>query len=257
MLRSIDLSRAGMLRQGQYLDATAHNLANTATPGFKAIRAALESGDVSPDANTAPDQATGTATPALSARLNVGRLFTQGSVRDTGRMTDLAITGDGFFTVRRPDGTEGYTRNGALTVDRRGRLADSAGNLLQPALTLPPGATGLRIGASGEVTATMPGGRTEPVGQLRLARFVNPQGLLAGPDGLFSATTASGAPQMAAPGGNGAGTVRSGALEDANSDITEQMTNLVAAQRAYQLNTSAFRMSDEMLRMANQMASNA
>jgi flagellar basal-body rod protein FlgG len=256
MLRSIDLSRAGMLRQGQYLDTTAHNVANASTPGFKAIRAALESGDVAPDAATPPDQAAGAATPSLGARVNTSRLFTQGSLRDTGRMTDFAIIGDGFFAVRTVDGAQAYSRNGAFSLDSRGRMTDTAGNLLQPPITVPQGTTGLRVGADGTVTATLSDGRTEEVGQLRLARFANPHGLLAGADGLFTATAASGAPLLRAPGENGAGVVRTGALEDANTDITEQMTNLVAAQRAYQLNTSAFRMADEMLRMANQMGSN-
>lgn len=257
MLRAIDLSRAGMLRQGQFLDATAHNIANAATPGFKAIRAALESGDIAPDAVTQPSQATGTATPALDARVHTSRLFTQGPVRDTGRLTDFAIIGDGFFAVRRADGTQAYTRNGSFRPDSRGRLTDAAGNLLQPPITIPQGAIALRIEGDGTITAVLPGGRTEQAGQLRLARFANPHGLLVGADGLFTATAASGTPQMSAPSQDGVGMIRSGALEEANTDIAAQMTTLVAAQRAYQLNTAAFRMADEMLRMAGQMGGNA
>lgn len=254
MLRSIDMSRAGMLRQQQYLDATAHNVANAATPGFKAIRAALESGDVNPAA-TDPAQATGTDVPTLTARVNLGRLFTQGSLRDTGMPTDMAIDGDGFFVVRGADGNDAYTRNGGFRPDAQGRLADAAGNLLQPGVTVPAGAS-VRVGADGTVTAALPDGSTRQVGQVRLAHFANPNGLLAGANGTFTATVASGAAQLATPGQNGAGTVRGGALEQSNADITEQMTSLVAAQRAYQLNTSAFRMSDEMLRMANSLNGN-
>jgi flagellar basal-body rod protein FlgG len=244
-----------MLRQGAYLDATAHNVANAATPGFRAVRAVLESGDIAPA--TGSDQATGTTTPGLSAKPVLQRLFTQGSVRDTGRMTDLAITGEGFFAVRRPDGSQAYTRNGAFTPDARGRLTDTAGNLVQPPITVPNGALELRITANGTVLALMQDGSSQEAGQLRLARFTNPHGLEAGADGLFTATAASGQAQLFAPGQNGAGNVRTGALEDANSDITDQMTSVLAAQRAFQLNSSAFRMADEMLRLATQMAGNA
>jgi flagellar basal-body rod protein FlgG len=253
MLRSIDLSRAGMLRQQQALAATAHNVANTSTPGFKATRAALESGDVPPDA-VAP--ATGTDTPPLTARLAVGRLFTQGPIQDTGTATDMAIDGDGFFIVRQADGTEGYTRNGAFRIDAEGRLSDGAGRRVQPEVTLPPTAADLRVNADGAVTVRMPDGSRQEVGRLQLARFANPNGLLAGGDGVYTPTAASGQAQIVAPGQDGAGTIRGGALEGANTDITEQLTNLIAAQRAYQLNTSAFRTSDDMLRMAAQLQGN-
>lgn len=253
MLRSIDLSRAGMLRQQQALDAVAHNVANTGTAGFKATRAALESGDP-PAGTTAPT--TGTDTPPLTARMMVGKLFTQGPIQDTGVATDMAIDGEGFFVVRQPDGTEGYTRNGSFKVDADGRLTDAAGRRVQPEVTLPPTAADLRVNAEGAVTVRMPGGVRQEVGRLQLAQFANPNGLLAGSDGIYTATAASGDAQLVTPGQNGAGTVRGGALEGANTDITEQLTNLIAAQRAYQLNTSAFRTSDDMLRMAAQLQGN-
>lgn len=251
MLRSIDLSRAAMLRQQQYLDATAQNVANANTPGFKAIRAALESGDAPPGGGAA--ESTGTA-PPLTARVLIGRLFTQGPLQSTGAITDLAIDGEGFFAVLRPDGATAYTRNGAFRPDTAGRLADPSGNLLQPPLTVPAGVAALRIESDGAVTATLMDGSTQRLGSLQLARFTNPNGLAAGEGGLFSATAASGPAQSAAPGQNGAGIVRTGMLEGANTDLVEQMTNLISAQRAYQLNTSAFRMGDDLLRMANQLS---
>lgn len=251
MLRSIDVSRAGMLRYQQVLEGTAHNVANAATPGFKAVRAALESGDA--QAAVDPTGVTGPDTPALSARPVNGRLARQGSIQETGVATDLAISGEGFFVVRRPDGSDGYTRDGRFRADAGGRLADAGGNPLLPALTLPPGATSVRIDASGAVSAAVPGGVAQPVGQIRLARFVNPDGLSAAGDGLFTATAASGLPRFGVGGDAGLGEIRAGALESSNADLTEQMSALVAAQRAYQLNTSAFRMADEMLRMASQL----
>jgi flagellar basal-body rod protein FlgG len=255
MLRAIDLSRAAMLRQGQYLDTTANNVSSLGVAGFKAVRAALETGET--DANPPdPADATGTPAPALTAYLSFNRLFTQGDLHETGVATDMAISGDGFFAVRQADGVEAYTRNGAFRTDSTGRLTDDSGNVLQPGITLPTGTAGLRIAADGTVTAILDGGREQAAGRLQLARFVNANGLLAGANGLFSATAASGPAQVAAPGQNGMGTVRTGVLESANTDITEQMTILMAAQRAYQLNTTAFRNADEMLRLAAQLQSN-
>jgi flagellar basal-body rod protein FlgG len=254
MLRSIDLSRAGMLRQGQVIDAVAHNIANANTPGFKAIRAALESGDVA--AAQDPENATGTDTPPLTARMQTGRVFTQGALHQTGAVGDMAITGEGFFIVRRQDGSAAYTRGGAFRPDAQGRLVDGSGNLLQPGITVPANTSELRIAPDGTVNAVVEGGRTRVAGQLRLARFTNPDGLEAAGDGLYIATDAAGLPQALVPGQNGIGNVTTGALEDANTDITEQMSSLVAAQRAYQLNTSAFRMADEMLKLSTALGGN-
>ncbi|MFN8558719.1 MAG: flagellar hook basal-body protein [Dehalococcoidia bacterium] len=248
MLRSIDLSRAGMLRQQRSLDATAHNIANSATPGFKALRTALESGDGGP----APvDEA---SAPALTAYARVGRQLTQGPLRATGMMTDFAVEGEGYFVVRRPDGSAGYTRNGAFHLDAGGQVVDGGGNVVQPATTVPPGATGLRVGADGTVTVSLQGGANQTIGQVRLARFANPHGLAAGADGLFAATPASGAARIVAPGQDGTGRVHAGVLESTNAELSDQLTDMLGAQRAFQLNTSAFRMADDMLRIATQMA---
>jgi flagellar basal-body rod protein FlgG len=251
MLRAIDLSRTAMLRHQQSLDVTAHNIANAQTAGFKAARAALEGGEA-PSVSAALTPGGSSPTPALPSVLPVSRLFSQGDVRDTGQPTDMAIVGEGFFVVRQPDGTEGYTRNGAFRPDAEGRLVDGAGRPLEPPVTVPEGATGLRVARDGAVTA-MVGGESREIGRVQLARFANPQGLLAGADGAFTATTASGAAVLGAPGEGGLGRIEGGALESATSDLTEQMTTMIAAQRAYQLNTSAFRMADEMLRIAGQV----
>ncbi len=242
MLRAIDVSRAGMLRQEVRLDVRAHNIANVNTSGFKAFRALLESGPVTPPEPEAP-------VPPLSGQVPTAAMFGQGPVRETGVPTDLAIDGEGFFIVRRPDGTTAYTRGGAFRRDAQGRLVDAAGNALQ-GVTLPDGAVGLRIAAGGQVLAVMADGRTQDAGQLQLARFLNPQGLLAVGNGLFTETVASGPPQSAPPGQDGMGAVRVGALEAANVDLADEMAGVLAAQRLYQLNTASFRMADEMLHMA-------
>lgn len=255
MLRSIDLSRAGMLRQQQQMDSVAHNVVNANTPGFKELRAALESGDV-PPADGAQAAGADIAAPSLDVRLRSGRLLTQGPLRFTGVMTDMAVDGEGFFAVRLPDGSDAYTRNGGFRMDSGRRLTDTAGNLVQPAITVPAGATDLNVGADGTVTTTVPGGSTQTLGRITLARFDNPNALLAGEDGLYRATSTSGPARLTQPGQGGTGAVRGGMLEDANIDMTAQMTSLVRAQRAYQLNTSAFRMADDLLRMANSLQGN-
>lgn len=242
MLRAIDVSRAGMLRQGSQLDVRAHNIANIGTTGFKAFRALLEGGEVGTPEPGAP-------VPPLGGQVPTAVMFGQGPIRETGVPTDLAIDGEGFFIVDRPDGTQAYTRGGAFRGDAQGRLVDAAGNTLQ-GVTLPGGAVGLRIAAGGQVLAVMADGRTQNAGQLQLARFMNPHGLLAIGDGLYVETAASGTARTGPPGQNGMGVVRAGALEASNIELTDEMAGVLAAQRLYQLNSASFRMADEMLRMA-------
>lgn len=242
MLRAIDVSRAGMLRQGRQLDVLAHNIANVNTPGFKTFRALLER-----DAVASPEP--GAPMPPLDGEVPTTVLFRQGPIRETGVPTDLAIEGEGFFTVQRPDGTQAYTRGGAFRRDAQGRLVDMTGNVL-PGVTLPDGAVGLRVVAGGQMLAVLVDGRTQAAGQIQLARFMNPQGLLAVGEGLFTATAASGPPQSAPPGQGGVGVVRAGALEAANVDLVDELSGVLAAQRLYQINTVSFRTADEMLHMA-------
>lgn len=253
MLRAIDLSRAGMLRQGQYLESIVSNITGTNITGYKAVRAALETGELAP---TDSVSGTGTDTPALTTSLKISRLFTQGEINPSDRFTDLAINGDGFFIVQSPDGAEGYTRNGSFGTDQQNRLIDAAGNLLQPGITIPPNTTSLKINDDGSVTALLASGRQVAAGQIRLARFMNPNGLLTSGGSVYTASAASGPAQTVLPGQNGAGTVVTGSLEASNTDFGSQMSNLMAAQRAYQLNTSSFRMSDDMLRMAGTLQGN-
>lgn len=253
MALPIDTTRTGMLRQQQVLDTVAHNVANVDTPGFKATYAALESGELPPPAD--PNAPADDGGAPLSARIEINRRFTQGPIRDTGVPTDLAIDGDGFFAVQTAGGDTTYTRNGNFRLDASGRVVDAAGRILQPELTVPAGASDLRVAPDGAISAYVPASAArQTLGRMQLAVFPNPNGLLAGADGTYSPTAASGSAQLAVPGQSSAGAVRGGALEGANTDVTEQMTSLLAAQRLYQLNASAFRMADELQGMADQMA---
>lgn len=255
MLQAIDISRAGMLRQAQWLDATSNNIANDSTTGYKATRAELETGEDSVAAS--PALATGTATPGLSGQVRLSKLFTQGPVAATGNPTDLAITGEGFFQVQNPDGSPGYTRAGALNFDSARQLTDGNGRTVQPPVTLPAGASDIQIARDGTVTAQQSNGTRAGIGQLQLARFTNPNGLLAGADGVYVATAASGPAINGTPGAAGFGSVQSGALEGSNSDLVGQMAAMIAAQRGYELNASAFRLADQMLSISSTLPGSA
>ncbi len=249
MLYAIDLSRAAMLRQQQYLDVSGQNIANVNTNGFRLDMANLTTGENSA-AGSDPSLATTSGTPPLTSAMYVSKLFVQGPIAGTGNPLDLAINGEGFFAVQLPDGSQGYTRNGAFQIDTQGRIEDGAGNLLQPPITVPQGATNLHVGSDGSVSADV-NGAPQPLGQIQLASFVNPNGLQDGANGVFTATAAAGQPQFAVPGQNGFGSLRQGALEGANGDLPGQFANLMAAQRAYQMNTSAFSIADQMLHIAS------
>jgi len=252
MLYAIDLSRAAMLRQQQYLDVSGQNIANLNTNGFRLQLANLTTGE-NAAAGSDPSQATTSGTPPLTAEMYVSQLFTQGTIAGTGNPLDLAINGEGFFAVQLPDGTQGYTRNGAFQIDAQGRVADGAGNLLQPPITVPQGATNLQIGSDGSVTADL-NGAVQPLGQIQIASFLNPNGLQDGANGVLTATAAAGLPRFGVPGAGGLGSLRQGALEGANGDMPGEFTNLMAAQRAYQMNTSAFSIADQMLHIASTLS---
>src|SRR5581483_3890793 len=164
-----------------------------------------------------PSQATTSGTPPLTAEMYVSQLFTQGTIAGTGNPLDLAINGEGFFAVQLPDGTQGYTRNGAFQVDDQGRISDGAGNLLQPPITVPQRATNLHVGTDGSVSAEL-NGTVQPLGQVQLAMFINPNGLQDGAKGVLAATAAAGLPQFGAPGVGGLGSLPQGGLEGANGD---------------------------------------
>src|SRR5690606_14000420 len=165
------------------------------------------------------------------------KVFTAGNLQTTGGELDVAIIGNGFLQVELPDGEIGYTRDGQLRLDQDGNLTNAQGLPLVPAITIPANATGISIGENGVVTVTTTDS-TNPVevGQLLLAGFVNPAGLLAIGDNLYRETVASGAPIEAAPGQEGLGTLKQRALEGSNVQAVEEMVEMIAAQRTYEMN---------------------
>jgi flagellar basal-body rod protein FlgG len=260
MFRSLHIAATGMQAQEAQLDSISNNLANANTVGYKKARADFQ------DLVYQTVRGAGTqnsATTASPTGLQVGsgvrmvattRLFQQGALQTTGNPLDVAVEGSGFFVVQQPDGNPAYTRAGNLKTDSQGRLVTAEGMPLEPPVIIPADATGVTIGADGIVTATTKTSATpSQLGQIQLANFINPAGLSAGGHNLLMATAASGEPQVGAPGSDGRGTLMQNTIEHANVEVVEEMVNLIAAQRAYDVNTKVITAADEMLRSATQL----
>jgi flagellar basal-body rod protein FlgG len=164
---------------------------------------------------------------------------------------DMAIAGEGFFQISQPDGTIAYTRDGNFKLSNTGQLVTASGALLQPAITIPPNASSVTFGRDGTVSVELVGGGAQVIGQIQLARFVNPSGLEAKGQNLMKETSASGAPQVLQPGVTGAGTLMQGTLEASNVNVVEEMVNMIETQRAYEINSKAISAVDGMLKFIN------
>lgn len=257
MMRSLYTAATGMAAQQLRLDNIAHNLANANTSGFKKGRA--EFADLLYQnmalAGAADDGRPNGIQVGLGVTpVGIQKLFTTGEMQASGNERDLAIDGDGFFQVERPDGTVGYTRDGAFKADANGRLVTAGGYPLVPEIVLPADTTKISVTEQGEVSVTTAGSSTATVvGTLELARFTNPGGLTALGRNLFEATEASGDPTLATPGDEGTGLILQGYLEGSNVDIMSEMVDMIGSQRSYELNSRAVRTSDEVLQALVQM----
>ena len=257
MLRALRTAALGMSAQQASVDNTANNLANANTTGFKRSRVAFQ--DLLYQSVRAAGGEDGSAGPAATLQMGHGALavatvgtFTQGGLTETGNALDLAVNGSGFFAIQMPDGSRSYSRDGSFTLSPEGMLVTPSGFAVDPGIEVPTDALELRIQADGTVRALIPG-ETEPVelGQIELARFPNPAGLRAMGGNLFAQTEASGAPVVAPPGEDGLGTVQQGMLEASNVDVVQEMVDLIASQRAYEMNSKMVQAGEEMLQIAN------
>jgi flagellar basal-body rod protein FlgG len=260
MMRSLWISKTGMEGQQTRLDAIANNLANVATNGFKRSGVVFEdlmyqnlrqSGAASSEQSQLP---TGLQLGLGVRAAATARNFSQGNLAQTGGQFDLAIEGQGFFQVQLPDGTTGYTRDGAFQVSSTGQLVTSSGYTVQPAITIPVGARSVAIAKDGVVSVTIPG-QAEPqrAGQLQLAQFVNPSGLDPLGGNVFAETASSGAPSTGPGGTGGMGTVRQGFIEGSNVNVVEELVSMITTQRAYEMNSKAIQTSDQMLQRLSQV----
>ena len=247
-------AKTGLDAQQTRMAVTSNNLANVSTNGFKKGRAVFEDlmyqnvrqvgGSTSQDTEAPSGLSLGTGVRIVATE----KLYTQGSFANTGNPLDVAVSGRGFFQVDLPDGTTGYTRDGAFQLNAQGELVTSSGYRLQPGITIPDGAQSISIGSDGVVSA-LTAGQTAPVqvGTLQLVDFVNPAGLQPRGENLLVESVASGPPQAGTPGLNGLGTVVQGSLEASNVNVVEELVNMIETQRAYEMNSKAISTTDQML----------
>jgi flagellar basal-body rod protein FlgG len=182
------------------------------------------------------------------------RVMSQGTVQVTDNPLDLMIQGEGYFQVIMPDGEIAYTRNGAFKIDGDGQIVTNDGYLLEPEIVVPEDATDIVVSDTGVVSVKVAGDPLmQELGQIELARFINPAGLLAHGKSLFFETDASGAPLLGFPGEEGVGTLVQGALEMSNVQVVEEMVNMITAQRAYEAGSKAIQTADDLLAIANNL----
>jgi flagellar basal-body rod protein FlgG len=260
-MRSLSIGATGMLAQQLNVEVISNNIANITTTGFKRQRAEFQDllyqnirrvGSTSSDAGTVVP--TGVQIGAGVRTAAVYRINEQGNISVTDNPLDIAIRGRGFFQVELPNGETAYTRAGSFQINADGTIVTADGFTLQPQVQIPQEAVDVTINASGEVLVTLDG-QQEPqnVGRVELAVFANEAGLEALGDNLFRDTPASGDPQVGNPGDPGYGRLLQGSLETSNVNMVSEITNLITAQRAYELNSRVIRTTDEMMNSINQL----
>jgi flagellar basal-body rod protein FlgG len=261
MLRSLWIAKTGLEGQQTSLDVISNNLANVNTNGFKRGRAVFQDlmyqtlrqpGAQVGDANQLPSGlqlGTGTRVAATE------RLHTEGNLTNTSDPMSIAIQGQGFLQIQLPDGTDAYTRDGALALDQNGQLTTAGGYVVQPPINVPNNALSLTIGKDGTVSVTQPAapGTSVQIGQLQLANFINPNGLQAVGDNLYLETDASGAPNIGQPTVDGLGSILQQYVETSNVNVAEELVNMITTQRAYEMNSKAVETSDQMLARLTQL----
>jgi len=263
-VQTLYTAATGMQALETKLDVIAHNLANVNTTGFKKGRANFEDlfyrHEVLPGAEDSAggETATGTSVGLGTRVSSIQTDFQQGAFQQTGNTLDVAIEGLGFLVVQDPT-TQGsvYTRSGNLSVNANGNLvlgSASTGRVVQPAITIPSDALDISIQFDGNVLVRQPGStQASSVGQLQIANFVNPEGLLKLGENLFQETDASGSATLANPGSNGVGVLRQGWLEASNVEPVQELVDLITTQRSFELNSQAVQAGDEILQLISNL----
>jgi flagellar basal-body rod protein FlgG len=254
-MRALHTAATGMMAQELNVQVISNNIANMRTTGYKRQRAEFQ--DLLYEHVSRVGTQTSENGNILPAGIELGsgvktagtpRVMTQGNLLPTGKTYDVAIRGEGLFKILMPDGRTSYSRDGSFELDAQGRLVTAQGYVVQPGITIPQNATSVTINDQGQVLATLPGSNTpNTVGQIELTRFVNKAGLQAIGDNLFLETPASGPPQNGTPSSEGFGTLLQGNLEQANVEAVTEISDLIAAQRAYEMNAKVISASDQML----------
>ena len=260
MMQSLYTASTGMLGMQTQIDTTANNIANVNTIGFKKSRAEFAdlmyhvmeyAGTSTSDTTKSP---TGIEVGLGVRPTAVNKIFSEGSLKQTDNQLDMAITGQGFFKMELPDGTQVYSRNGAFKIDNNGTIVNSDGYTLIPQIVVPPDATNISIGSDGTVTVVQAGQtQATQVGQINTTNFINPAGLHSLGDNLYVETDSSGQPVEGTPGLNGLGNIRQGFTELSNVQLVVELTDLITGQRAYDSNSKIITTSDEMLKTTNNL----
>ncbi len=258
-MRSLDIGATGMLAQQLNVEVISNNIANLNTTAYKRRRVEFQDllyqnqrrvGSQSSD--------TGTVVP-VGVQIGLGvkpaavyRIKEQGNLDLTENPLDLAINGDGHFQVQLPTGQTAYTRAGSLQLSNAGLIVTADGYPVIPNLTIPNNAVDISVNANGQVSVTLDGQvAPQVIGQIQTARFPNEAGLLATGDNLHEQTVASGAPIVANPASPGFGSIQQGFIETSNVNVVEEITQLISAQRAYEMNSKVIETSDQMMSTAN------
>ena len=258
MIRSLFTATTGMNAQQLNIDVIANNLANVSTTGFK--KSLTDFQDLLYETIKVPGSQTSTDTQSptgILVGMGVGtgavtKVFSQGELIQTQNQLDIAIEGTGFFQIQMPNGTTAYTRAGAFKTDSTGRITNSNGYILLPAITIPQGANQISISNTGIVSAILAGDTSSTqLGTIELATFINSAGLSSIGNNLFTETGASGTPSTGTPGDNGYGILAQTFLEGSNVNIVQEIANMITAQRAYEINSKAITTSDEMMKTTN------
>jgi flagellar basal-body rod protein FlgG len=254
-MRALNTAATGMMAQELNVQVISNNIANMRTTGYKRQRAEFQ--DLLYEHVNRVGTQTSSQGNILPAGIELGsgvktvgtpRLFTQGDLTQTGNNYDLAIRGDGFFKILMPDGRTAYTRDGSFQLDSQGRLVTAEGNVVQPGITIPANATSVSINSQGQVSVTLPGSTAQnQVGQIALTNFLNKAGLESIGDNLYLETPASGSPQDGTPATDGFGDLQQGYLEQANVQAVTEISSLISAQRAYEMNAKVITAADQML----------
>jgi len=260
-MRALHTAATGMMAQELNVQVISNNIANMRTTGYKRQRAEFQ--DLLYEQVRRIGAQTSTQGNILPVGIEIGagvktvgtpRIMSQGTLLPTGNPLDIAIRGEGFFKVQMPDGTFTYTRDGSFMMDAQGRIVTPQGYVVQPGITIPQNSTSITINAQGQVSALAPGTTTPTVlGQLTLTRFVNKAGLQSVGDNLFLETPASGPPQDTFASTDGMGDLQQGSLEQANVEAVTEISDLISAQRAYEMNAKVITAADQMLQATSNL----
>jgi len=260
-MRALNIAATGMLAQELNVEVISNNIANMNTTGYKRQRAEFQdllyqnlerAGAASSDSGTV---VTNGIQIGLGVRAgSVYRIMEQGNLQQTENPYDLAIQGRGFFHIQMPDGSDAYTRAGSFQLSPTGQIVTPQGYTVSPGITVPQDATSVSISPTGQVQAILPGQNTpQTLGQLELTSFFNEAGLESLGDNQFKETAASGSPTTGLPGSTGFGTLTQGFVETSNVNAVSEITNLITAQRAYEMNSKVITAADDMLQATNNL----